>query len=255
MSMLYKSQFGLRNGDDVQTIVSDRKFFLRRILEQRGSKLANEQFDIEIKTIDGNHKYLICDNNIPNGFTELDNIQEDEQGKRWYCDSKGRPVFQINYERDAEGNLTYSDVIYSNGSTLLIKTNDPTFYIDSSTVGLNISPRIAEKSDDEINNIITNLKTSESRFVKGFVEQYETFVSESENVSDKLRSFIETNDQRWEEVSKQLEEALNNNDESKLAEILTIKEANRIHKKALQIHTSFIKSLDVLAARIPAQCM
>lgn len=255
MSMLYKSQFGLRNGDDVQTIVNDKKFFLRRILEQRGSKLANEQFDIEIKTIDGNHKYLICDDNIPNGFTELDNIQEDEQGKRWYCDSKGRPVFQINYEKDKEGNLTYSDVIYSNGSTLLIKTNNPTFYIDSSTVGLNISSRITEKSDDEINNIITNLQTSESEFVKGFIEQYNEFVTDSKNVSDKLRSFIETNDQRWEEVSKQLEEVLNNNDEAKLAEILTLKEANRIYKKALQIHTSFIKSLDILAARIPAQCM
>lgn len=255
MSMLYKSQFGLRNGDDVQTIVDDRKFFLRRILEQRGSKLANEQFDIEIKTIDGNHKYLICDNNIPNGFTELDNIQEDEQGKRWYCDSKGRPVFQINYERDEEGNLTYSDVIYSNGSTLLIKTNDPSFYIDSSTVGLNISSRISEKSDAEVDNILTNLRTSESDFVKDFLEQYDNFVSDTESIADKLNNFIKSNEQGWEEVSKQLEEALNNNDEAKLTEILTIKEANSIYKRALQIHTSFIKSLDILAARIPAQCM
>lgn len=258
MSMLYKSQFGLRNGDDVQSIVKDGKFFLKRMLEQRKSNLDESQFDIEIKTIDGNHKYLICDDNIPNGFTISDNVQENEQGERWYCDAKGRPIFQLNQERGENGELVYTDEIYSNGKTLLIKTKDPAFHIDSTNnVGIEISSRLIDKSDDQINIIFNNLKNSSNRFVKGMLEAYKKFSQDFEEATtDKMKEFIKFKNETRDVDIQDLEEALKNNDEIKFLEVINRSSLLRnMNKKASQIHTSFIKSLDILAARIPAQCM
>lgn len=257
MSQLYQTQFGLRTGDSVADIVDDKLFFLKRMLEQWHSTPSDDIFDIELKTIDGNHKYLIQDNNIPVDFQKSENIQEDEKGLFWYCNYKGEKLFQIKED----------DSVYTNGKIVLIKTDDVKFYLNSiNHIGIKLSTRLINKSDQEIEALINSFKDSNSDYAKLWVERYNEF-SESKNDFTIALANAYSPEQRikdlilkYSEIDQEQIETLNNaiksKNNDKLYELINSSRfLFALNEKAKEIHTSFIKSLDILAARIPAQCM
>lgn len=279
MSKLYQSQFGLRISDDVKDISENDLFFFERSLEEKVHLLDN-QFDVELITIDGNNKYLITDD-VPKGFRKLSFTPvKDEAGKLWYLDYKNNPVEQLSSEEDE---------IYSNGKVRLIKTKNIDFYLNSvKHVRVNISSRI--KSNEKLADIIDLFDKSDSRSAKFFVKKFDSFL-ENGTIDDNLTYTVNGEERQIENefinkiihseegvkafskfISgyrsyekakiKNIQNILKNNNltpEQKRVSLEDLKSKDKWLENQLksskEIHTSFLKSLEILAARIPAQCM
>jgi hypothetical protein len=62
--MIYKTTFGLEEGDSIDKIESDKYFFVKRFIKNRKSKFNNNgtvnghSFDLELKKTSGDHIYL-----------------------------------------------------------------------------------------------------------------------------------------------------------------------------------------------------
>lgn len=275
-SKLYQSQFGLRTNDDVKDISENDLFFFERSLEEK-VHLLDSQFDVELITIDGNNKYLITDD-VPKGFRKLSFTPvKDEAGKLWYLDYKNNPVEQLSSEEDE---------IYSNGKVRLIKTKNIDFYLNSiKHVRVNISSRI--KSHEKLADIIDLFDKSDSKPAKFFVKKFDSFIEsgtlddytideeerqvENEFINKIIHSeegvkafskFISGYRSYEKAKIKNIQKILKNNDltpEQKRVSLEDLKSKDKWLENQLksskEIHTSFLKSLEILAARIPAQCM
>lgn len=59
MPMMYKTEFGLKEGDNIKSIKEDQTFFIRRALQNWKSNIDKSSlYDLELKTLNGNHIYL-----------------------------------------------------------------------------------------------------------------------------------------------------------------------------------------------------
>jgi hypothetical protein len=147
MSMLYKKQFGLRAGDEVQDIVDDKTFFLKRQIETYKSNLQDRYFDIELKRVNGEHIYIAYDDGktgYPQGFQPISIIPHtDEKGNIAYYDHLGKKVMNIS---------STEDKILSNaqGQTM-IYTKNPEFFIDNvKHTGFSLSTRLSERDPEQL---------------------------------------------------------------------------------------------------------
>jgi len=203
--------------------VSDELFFLKRALEKRSPKIQDlNAYDVELKTIDGDHKYFILDDNIPSDFVLSDNIQVDDQGLYWYCNYRGEQLFQLNSKEDK---------VYTNGRALLIKTNDISFYLNNiDHVGINLSSRLLEKSDEEILQFIDALRKSDSKFANSLANR---FTREGKNVSkgmsktmqevsiaESFKQLIDTWNKENNSELEKLNQAINKGDNNTLNELI-----------------------------------
>ena len=294
MAMHDQSQFGLRVGDEVKTIVEDKLFFLKRELEQGESAVNDKYFDIELKAINKDaNVWLAFDDGTPVSdeyFTlRPQNVFSDDNGNYWQVDAQGRKIRKLASD---------SDKIYmgANGETLIV-TKTPEFYVDSiSHVGLTVSTRVSKKSPDVLKTLFSeHLIQSEDKnlqiFMRQFVEEFNKRVqsdeeeddndiqevtseeitkvltdTDAETLSDVLSKFIEVGRQAYLDSLTYVKKIINSNDtdENKLLTLtgkvngkykVRNSRVRRLIASTLETHTSFLKSLEVLAARIPAQCM
>ena len=294
MSMHDEKQFGLRAGDDVKTISENKLFFLDRFIKQNFDKEGDNDkyFDFELRPMREEDKVWISLEDKPvdtNYFTPISgNIYEDASNPN---DIK---YWQLNYEGEKVRRLySKQDRVYKGaGGETLIVTNNPEFYLDNTQhTSLTISTRIAERDPDRLIEIFDKhlMKTSNGG-VKSFLKKFkmrledineEDIDEENVDVSDfismlgknkdtvasELQSFINAGRQRFIESIKEVQNVIDSNDtsENKLRILLgkdengksRVKDAKvrRMIESTLETHTSFLKSLEVLAARIPAQCM
>lgn len=103
LPMMYKTEFGLQEGDQVNEIVEDKFFFIKRDAQKVSSKLLPHQFDLELKVGNGNHIYLHYANGRElRGVTQVDieTITENgilyrsENGKKLYPITENTKVFK-----------------------------------------------------------------------------------------------------------------------------------------------------------------
>jgi len=56
---IYKTQFGLKEQDNLSDIEKDKMFFVKRQLKNWKTKISNQNtYDLELKTLNGEHIYL-----------------------------------------------------------------------------------------------------------------------------------------------------------------------------------------------------
>lgn len=231
MPKIYQTTFGLRNSDDLYTIKNSPNFFLSRMLSNWDDKVSDENFDIELKRLNGSHVYLV-DKRF---FKETSLREKPEIETRWE-DNK-------LYRVDANGNKLHrlsdeSDKIYIDGNgNEVIVTNNTQFYIDSfdyHTIRVSDS---AAKSDN-VEKIIQPILSSKSKKAVKFAKYI------GKNVPTDIITY--TN-----KVYRDSIEKLKTNPNAKIDDPVI----DNLRESAMEIYTSFVKSLDVLAARIPAQSM
>ena len=236
MPMIYRTQFGLESQDDVYNISRDPNFFFRRALNNFKSKVSDKLFDIELKKLNGKHIYLRSKSNFKDtpGLSEVYFEKRRDGDTIYRVADDGTPIHKLASENDK----IYQDY---NGNEIIV-TNNLVYYLDNNNYhNIRLSNTVI-KDSHKLDSIKTQLELSSQESVKSLLN----FISKV-NSNILLKNNIE----------KSINEALRNVDSIKFKEVKTYNDfiIKNMMDSARKIHTSFMKSLEVLAARIPAQSM
>jgi len=113
--MMYKSEFGLREGDAINEILNDKTFFIKRAIQNIKPKISDSSlYDIELKSLSGNHIYLgytlpdeetLYENLDPVEFS-IGNNTEFDGDTLYRIDALGNRLYSIPYTRNADGSIS-----------------------------------------------------------------------------------------------------------------------------------------------------
>lgn len=230
MPKIFASIFGLEVGDDLNVIKQDREFFVKRLIESIKPKVSNQFYSIGLMNIGSRSNMYILDRNqrIPNdtdNFVQKDISQISEKGKLWRVNKNGEKMYQMQ-----KGDTIYEYRHPDGTSYEVIVSDKPEFYVkNGSYITLNCS------SNYDVNNFYSILnRNTKHRAVRDFKDEIDSLM---ESYGDSLEDAIEN----IQNVG------LNDIDESPVGQYFL----DRGH----EIHTSFLQSLKVVAARVPAQSM
>ena len=234
MPKTFKTEFNLDTYDNVYDITKDKLFFVRKLLRAYSSKITNEDsFDVELKRLDGNHFYILDKEHItrlPNNMT-LVNIDTtvDENGNVFRTDDYNNIIYQLS---------SASDQVYKDESgNEVIVTDNIQYYLD-------------------------NLKYNSLRFTKSKKVKYEWLLGLIKDQKTPQLKYIQdyfkdVNSEVWFDRLNTDLNSVNtiNPDTLTESDVPKNKPLALLYKQGIKIHTSFLKSLEVVAARIPAQSM
>lgn len=252
MTKVYETTFGLKKGDNVQDIVNNKLFFVERTLENLERKVDSKNYDVELKVLNGRHIYLVDSRGeIPGGLTraEIDTRWDGDQLVQY--DINNNKVRTLSSEKDS----VYID---SKGNEIIVTDNINYYVNNTDFVQIGLSPNtdpntmgqllntLANSNNTIVDAMLSNLMTDETIESVRKGEQVDL-------VAEELIKVLEKGQAQYDQDIEILKKNIN----TSLPEVVLKNIKSRVVKnlinKGLEIHTSFIKSLDVLAARIPAQ--
>ena len=238
LPMTYKTKFGLQEYDDLQEILRDPDFFVKRGLQRFKSKIDDSMFDYELKNFNGNHVYILdSSKGIPEEFQSAIQAFETKQskGKTYRIDSDGNIIYQMSSDNDS--------ICSFNGIEVIV-TDNPLFYVQNFNYNtLRVSPkRVTEES---YQTLIETLSQSKRANSKNFLKAISNVKGEYMDIS-KFKQFNTAIDElNYDNVHLNTEI----DDEFKsISQIYRI-----ILQNGKELHTSFAQSLEFVAGRIPAQ--
>lgn len=222
MPMIYQTKFGLKDGDSVSDIVNDKYFFLKRMLseydETSTSKRSvdSKNYDIQLKRLGNRNIYLST--HIPQHAYEVElKTYTDVNGNIWRVDSNGDELYRIASKNDR----IFIDSLNINQGEIIF-TEHPEFYIDNNRY---YDIQVSRNSNQEQIQTILN-KSDKTKNL-----EYKYLLFDNHNA---IRDFIKTGD---------------------IDKLPKTRKIKNLIEESQRLHTSFLKSLEVLAARIPSQSM
>ena len=253
MPKIFLEEFGLDNYANLDEIANNPQYFYDRMVRNFTTKaLDHTHYDVELKQPNGKHIYLKDRSGLqPNWNRDLEKVtiytDTDEQGNVWRIDlATNQKMYRLHSANDevyrlpgtdCEVILTSGTSIKQNGSDLSVDSG-VTFYLDNFKYqAVHISDAIAAGKNNSINSnsrplfddVLDMIERSENPNAKAWVESFRD--ENGELRSNRVALNIELNN--FKEISPKLRE--------------------KLEKQAAAMHTSLMKSLDVIAARIPAQ--
>lgn len=233
---MYKTQFGLDQFDDLQTILKDEDFFIKRGVNRFACKLADHQYDFELKNFNGNHYYILKAEDIPqelsSNFIKPNTINKG--GEIYRTDHNGQIMYKLSSENDLIGYI---------GNVEVIITENPLSYLQTLNFNtLKVSPK--RVTDESYKQLIEaqegSTRDNSINFLKAITKKEGRYLSLEE-----FKQFnIDLDSITYENVKfKQSIE-----DNKSIAQICKI-----LNKTGREMHTSFKASLEMTAGRIPAQ--
>lgn len=246
MPKVFLEEFGLENNTSLDEIIQNKDYFYEKMVSRFDTKVYDDTYyDIELKRVNGNHIYIKdradIQNNVLNDLEKVSIYTEtDEEGNIWRYDLRtGQKLYQMFDASDEVYRIKGTDIEIIVTSSKKLKGNTTqsgiTFYLDSFKYqSIHISEAIAAG----IRNDITERPK--------FDDMLNMIAASNNSTANKWLSAFKLED-GWVENRVQLNVELNtfSNISDKLQSIL--KEQARI------VHSSLLKSLEVIAARIPAQ--
>lgn len=239
MPKIYQTQFGLQEFDELQDILRDPDFFVKRGLSRFACKLAHTDYDYELKNFNGDHIYVLDKSKgIPDHIAQsLISINTDKRGKKLYrTDNDNNIIYELSSDTDAVCDL---------GGVQVIVTDNPLFYVQNLNYNtLKVSPkRVTEES---YQNLIGTLKESKRQNSKNFVKAI---------TDSRTGQYFDLN--TFKEFNKEMDELTYEKVRIDSSSATQFKSTAQICKIILQngkeLHTAFNESLNLIAGRIPAQ--
>ena len=225
----FATNFGLTEFDDLYSIKNDKYFFIRRYLENAATKVDESQYQVELKTDNAKHYYLLNKKGLESA-TGLRHIPKSQvltmttaDGKKYRLDSKSNTMYRINDD---------FELYLDESNNEIIVTNDFNFYINNlnySAVKISESVNTKEQQD----SILKTLERSKNITAK----QYASYLT---GMSD-IMPLMEANRRYHSKVN--------------LSNYREVDQNDPIIRRGFEKHSSFLKSLDIIAARVPAQSM
>ena len=235
MPKVYQTKFGLEEQDQIDKILFDKDFFTKRAIQRvREQKVSDDCFHYELKNFNGQHVYIWDSRvgGIPSSFRD----------KNFYPVEVSKGKFE---RHDIDGNFMHplasgNDRIMKVGDLgyEVIVTDNPAFYMEN--LNYNIPTFSNENvSEEMIQELVNTLSESDSNKAKRFVKTFTT-------KNGKLRKFNQLQNRNDAIAIFTLEEGEKEPPELTYLRKAFIKEGN-------ELWSSFDKSLDIIAGRIPAQ--
>ena len=229
MPKVFATAFGLSKYDSVDKIKSDKHFFTKKLINKNKVNIAENNYDLVLKKHSGQNIFLISDITKSTGLKELQaNIISDESGT-YLIDINGNKIIQLS---------SPNDKIYTDGQNIIIKSDNFKHYIDNENY-FTIQISTAVQDDSNILSIIddSNNKNA-SKWYSLASELSDNFKNQNyKNIYD----FSDITDDFWKDNKA----------------ILTKKFSDprfaSIFDQGQEIYNSWLLSLKVIAARIPAQ--
>lgn len=227
MPKTFATKFGLREFDDLNSIQNDRDYFIKQYLRNQTTKVNPQQYSIEFKRADGNHLYVLNKKRVPG--------------------SQLKKLTGIVTSTDEEGNIYRLD---ANGNTLYKITSDTEIYTDSLGNEVIVS--------DDLEHYINELKYDSVKLSENLID----FPSIIDSTCKALRKSVNKNARSFGRYimsgGNTAQDILRSNAEYHSVTLENYQQepdTNPIIRAGREKHTSFLRSLDIVAARIPAQSM
>lgn len=244
MTKIYETTFGLKPGDDIQEIVNNKLFFCKRALENFNASVNTRHYDLELKVLNGQHVYLT--RQPSSDLTKVENVEKRWEGDTlvWYKD--GKKIRNLASEKDE----IYMD---SNGNEIIVTENFNFYINDTSFLHLNISPSAGVETTFALLQHLQ--ENNENTAVKSLLENLGFTKDSTKEDAFRIVNVIEKGHEEYKAGLDAIKEYIKNPEQNFDAFFASIKSKaiRSIINNSLEIHTSFIKSLNTLAARIPAQ--
>ena len=235
LPQVYKTVFGLQEGDDVQAILKDKDFFVKRGLSRYACKLDHSMYDYELKNFSGDHYYILDQNKgIPENFEVLPIFIEQRKGKYYRVDSDGHVMYELSSK---------DDVVCKVGDVQVIVSKNPLFYVQNLNYNtLKVSPaRVTQESYDDLVGVLRESKRVNSK------NALKAITNPDGSIFD-LKTFKEFNTAIDELSYDTVRNISGSKDFKSVAQI-----CRNILRNGRELHTSFKTSLKMIAGRIPAQ--
>lgn len=228
MPKIYAEKFGLLAGDDVNTIRLNKDFFLEKLVKN-WKTIDKQNYHLSLKRLDGNHVYLMKRNFANTSKMKKISIDTYYEGDKLYrIDKAGNKLYRL---------ASTNDEVYEADGAEVIVTDNIDFYLDSFSYNTIQFSDIAVNSE-YFDDLFSSILNSDSTNVEKFME----LLGDTTDYKEAINQLNEVYENELKNVT---------NPNAELTNPILLK----IRKLGREIHTSFIQSLDVLAARIPAQSM
>lgn len=246
MPKVFATKFGLKEFDGLQTISNDKEFFIKRYLENVNPKNQPNAVNYKywLKRSNGKHIYVLDREMLPNtqNLTKLSNVYTvNLDGKIYREDYRSNIMYEIT--KDTE---IYKDDI---GNEFIV-TDDPKFYLDSLSYDSIYISNENIKTNDDVINCLLELKESSNQ----------TAIDYYWYVSKNLRKSYDPDSDGLdfkEDIEDAVKLLLDRNTEFHNITLDNYQEHkdSYIYRYGIRKHNCFMKALNVIAARIPAQSM
>lgn len=239
MPKIYKTVFGLQENDDLQRISADKNFFARRGISRLKNQIGDDSlYDYQLKRFTGDHMYIFDANHgpIPKGLIPSPNFHlfTEQDGSYSRVDVEGNVIYPLSSKDD--------EVMMTADGVEVIVTKNPAFFIENNNSNA-ITFSNSKVNEERMQDIVDKLKNSTTnngrRFIRTFtdrngkIKNFSTLKKRNRMFADLEESILESN------------ESTGNADLDRLVA--------EISQEGLKVHASFLKSLEVIAGRIPAQ--
>ena len=177
LPMIYKTTFGLKEGDEVGTIEQDKYFFVKRFIENSKSKFYSQangeytvngdEFDLELKKTSGNHIY-IAHTSRDLSINEPIKIQSEVFDGVLYRMIDGKKAYPIPSKINKKtGQLVENCKFYKafNGVEI-IQTDDIKTILDSESYNSISFGDFSETSDKDLQSIFEQIEQSSNKVAK-----------------------------------------------------------------------------------------
>ena len=239
MPKIYKTIFGLQENDDLQKISADKNFFARRGISRLKNQIGDDSlYDYQLKRFTGDHMYIFDANHgpIPKGLIPSPNFHlfTEQDGSYSRVDVEGNVIYPLSSKDD--------EVMMTADGVEVIITKNPAFFIENNNSNA-ITFSNSRVNEERMQDIVDKLKNSTTNNGKRFIRTFTDRNGKIKNFSTlKKRNRMFAN---LEESILESNESTGNADLDRLVA--------EISQEGLKVHASFLKSLEVIAGRIPAQ--
>ena len=252
-----KTDFGLSTEDNLSEIIADKDFFTNKILNNYKSRIDSinsDVYDVELKRLNGDHLYILSSDrldallNSPLFGPDVLQRRKIEKlvidGEVWRMDPITKEKMYKLSPREDINDDSYDDKVYvfNDGTQKveIIVTDDIGHYLGTQNyLQAAISPNVQTSYKDHF-GILKNLIQECAK---------EDNPNYNETLQNQLDGLV---DETFEGLNQQIN-SLNSASDLNDKNIQYL--ANKIKRNGNQIHASFMKSLEIIAARIPAQSM
>lgn len=297
MPMMYKTEFGLKQGDSIKSIKEDQSFFIKRALQNWKSNIDETSlYDLELKTLNGNHIYLgLIPQNIDYGELTHVNIEWDADGDTIYRVEPGTStkLYSLPYHLGENGKIILDVEVYRTfDGQEIIYSNNLAHFLDEFNYNQII---FSSDSQGDKSEILKQLNESTNKTVRGKLDfitriinnRYQKRISAGNDI---INSVLNSNlknselaDLLTEDTKLTVQDILDDEDllneavnfiandsifvqqklqqfENELNEGLSLEQLAQRNpmfrgmiKSGIEIHTSFLASLEMVVSRTPAQ--
>ena len=236
-------QLGLTSSDSLDTLMSDTAVFTKKLVNNLRHQVTEDNFTVALKRVNGNHLYILTKEDFEKNHdkrlvekTSYPPIVDPVSGEVYSVDEDGNKLYKMH---------SVKDKVYLVDGKEVVVTDNLDFYLENSSYNtLYVAERVSEKTfqrilDSQVNN--KGLRSWKNSIIHDANEK-------PDRQSARLRNNMLGNAQY---TGSQFFYQPKTGDAIAIeGRILDV-----INNLGQELYTSFKKSLDIIAARIPAQSM